>query len=129
MAGAVDTAGGDGAMRQTAGRPAKDLSNRDVGEILGLLRSGLGRVLACDRMSLSYKTFQRLMRENEEFAGLVREAERSRIEGCEAAVFRMATRAYDSPVGLRAALAYIGRRDRLDELRRARQAKARKADE
>ena len=52
----------------------------------------------------------------------------ARVEGCEAALYRMATLGYESPVVLRAALSYLGRRDRIDEARRARREAARKAD-
>ena len=103
------------------------LSNPQIGKFLELLRSGIGRVMVCDQMEIDYKTFLRILREDDDFARWVLEAERARVEGCEAAIFRMATRGYDSPVVLRAALSYLGRRDKLDEARRARREKVAKA--
>ena len=112
---------------KAVGRPVRSFSNPQVGKMLGLLRSGFGRVTVCEQMEVSYKTFQKLMRNDENFAQWVREAEFSRVEGCEAAIFRMAMSGYNSPVVLRAALSYLGRRDKLDDARRGRRDKARKA--
>lgn len=107
-------------------KPMK-LSDPQMGKFLELLRSGIGRVMACERMEIDYKTFRRIVREDADFARWIHEAEKSRIEGCEAAIYRMATRSYDSPVVLRAALSYLGRREKIDEARRARRDKAEKA--
>ena len=111
------------------GRPPRTFDNPQIVEMLNLLQSGLGRVLVCSKMQVPYKTFQRVMRDNpHEFGRWVRDAEQSRVEGCEAAIYRLAMRGYDSPLVLRAALSYLGRRDKLDEARRARREKRQKAE-
>ena len=110
------------------GRPPRSFDNPQIVEMLALLRSGLGRVLVCSKMQVPYKRFLRVMHDNpHDFGQWVREAEQSRVEGCEAAIYQMAMRGYESPVVLRAAISYLGRRDKLDEARRARREKTQKA--
>jgi hypothetical protein len=101
-------------------------SNTQIGEMLQLLRSGVGRVMMCESIQVSYKTFLHALREEPELAQWVREAEDSRIEACEAAIFRMATMKHNSPLALRAATSYLGRRDKIEESRRVRREKARR---
>jgi hypothetical protein len=112
---------------KTQGRPERSFSQLEMGRILRMLRDGIGRLSVCETMEVSYKTFQKIMRDDESFGQWVRQAEASRVQKCEADLFRMATRGYDSPVILRAILAYLGRCDRIQENRRGRAEKARLA--
>ena len=106
------------------GRPERTFSRLEMGRMLRMLRDGIGRLSVCETMEISYKTFRKLMLEHEHFGQWVRQAEASRMQECEAHLFRIATRGYESPVILRAILAYLGRQDRIQESRRVRKEKA-----
>jgi hypothetical protein len=112
---------------KTRGRPERTFSQLEVGKILQMLQGGMGRLTVCEKMNVSYKTFRRIMRDDGSFGLWVRQVEASRVEKCEADLFRMATRGYESSVILRAILAYLGRCDRIQENRRGRAEKARLA--
>ena len=108
------------------GRPMKELGLVERNQILDLLRSGNGRRMACLTVGLDYARFRRHLRDDPAFAREVRTAERSRSELCERFLYRMVVEANDTPVKLRAAIAYLARRDRLEEGRRARAERARR---
>ena len=110
--------------RKVMGRPKSKFSKPQVEEGLKLIREGHGRVMACAAVGVSYRTFLRKLDEDEEFAFRLRAAEEERIEGCEATLVKVATGTNDSSVRVRAAIAYLGRRDKLDAAARAREDKA-----
>ena len=93
-------------------------------EFLRLLGEGHGRAMCCQRTGLGYRRFLRHLRENRSFADAVRVAEQGRVEACEQLLFRLVTTPCDTQIKVRAAIAYLGRRDKLDEARRARRDKA-----
>ena len=99
-------------------------SQSQVGEFLRLLHQGHGRVMACFLVQMSYHVFLRHLRGDKRFAEEVREAEAIRMETCEGVLFRCVTDSSDPSVRLRAAVAYLGRRDKLKEALRARREKA-----
>ena len=115
------------AKRQVMGRPRSTFGDPQVAESLELIGQGHGRISACALVGVSYKTFARKFREDPEFAFQVRRAEAERIEGCEATLFQVATGRYDTPHRIRAAIAYLGRRDKLKAARIARKEKAAQA--
>lgn len=105
------------------GRPRETFSHQEITETLRLMRLGYGRAQACAAQRIGYGRFLRELRENDDFAERVREVEVARVEACEAALLDLAKLKYDSPLKLRAAIAYLTRHDRIDEARRARKAK------
>ncbi|MDB5352986.1 MAG: hypothetical protein JWN86_4233 [Planctomycetota bacterium] len=112
--------------RRNVGRPRKDFDSSVGILILDLLRSGYGRKLACIKAGISYTRFLRHVRADREYAEFVDMAEGSRIDACEHLLFRLVVEPSDTPIKLRAAIAYLARRDRIDAIRRSRREKARK---
>ncbi len=110
------------------GRPKTIFSNPQISEMVRLISKGQGRVTACAMMGVSYKTFQRLIREDADFAAQVNLAEAVRVEACEATLFRIGTKSYDAPVVLRAAVAYLARRERQEAARQARRERSGRGD-
>jgi hypothetical protein len=115
------------AKRKVMGRPRSKFSGPQVEKCLRLISEGHGRVRTCALVGVSYRTFLRKLREDAEFAFRLRTAETERIEDCEAALIKVATGTDMSSVRVRAAIAYLGRRDKLAAAARARKEKAREA--
>ena len=104
-----------------------DIGQTQISHILHYLGQGYGRVWTCAKVGVHYRTFLRQLREDPIFSGQIREIEANRMESCEMTLYRMATRNFDSPMVLRAAIAYLGRRDKIAESARSRREKAAKA--
>ncbi len=110
------------------GRPMATIAHPQIGEMVKLLCAGQGRVSACATLEITYRTFLRMMRTDSGFADLIRMAEATRKEGVEANLYWIATRKYVCPIVVRAALGYLGRRDKIDAASKARRAKARRSE-
>ena len=117
------------ATKRGPGRPRKGFDPSQRFEILRLIHEGHGRGTACLMMRLSSKRFARQLREDPGFADEVRLAEASRVETCELLLFQIVGGHGDTALKMRAAVAYLGRRDRVDAARRGRAAARRSKSE
>lgn len=114
--------------KRPPGRPRKSFESCQGIEILEMLRAGHGRKMVCLKLAISYRQFLRQVRADPEFAACVRLAEGMREEACELRIYKIATGNIDPPLQLRAAIAYLGRRERMETARRGREkAQGRKA--
>ena len=115
--------------KRSPGRPRKSFPSSQGLEILELIRAGHGRKMVCLKIGMSYDRFLQLVRADPEFEANLRTAEGMREEACEHQLFKMAVGICDTPIRLRAAIAYLGRRERVEAARRGREkARGRKAD-
>jgi hypothetical protein len=111
--------------RGKRGPARKQLDSSQGTQLFELLRSGYGRKLACFKVGIGYRRFLRQLRSDRDFADCVLIAEAMRSESCEYRLYRLVMDPCDTPLKLRALIAYLARRDKIDEARRARREKAR----
>ena len=106
------------------GRPALPIEPALAVKLVELVRTGLGRKTACLKLEVGYGRFVRQMRDDPEFASCVRTAEAAREESCERRLLELAEDAASpAALQLRAATAYLGRRERAASARRSRRKK------
>jgi hypothetical protein len=89
-----------------------ELAHPVIDEILRLLGQGFGRTMACLMAEVPYRRFLEKYREDPEFAEQVRTHEASRVEMCEKLLLDVIMNPYDTPLKIRASIAYLGRHDR-----------------
>jgi hypothetical protein len=99
----------DPKIRQQArvGRPLRHFSEQDHEDFLEAIRDGEGRVRACRKIGVSYKTFQRHLKENADFAESLEEAELERIETAEKRLWDLSKQDGDRALALRATTSYL----------------------
>lgn len=113
------------AQAKKRGRPVEILSHLQVSTICRHLYEGHGRVIACGLAGVTYGKFLKRLRKDAAFAVEVRRIETSRVEACERALYKLATEGADGGLALRAAVAYLGRREKVELAREAKRQKAR----
>ncbi len=110
------------------GRPSRKLTEAEQEAFFNVIRSGGGRVKACREANLSYKTFLKLEREDEDFAAELWAAETELVEACEAVIYRTAMNASNPSLQFRASMAYIKRKEKQAERVSKAQLEARERD-
>lgn len=108
-------------VKKAVGRPRLDFPPLVRTEILNLLAKGIGRRAICHRLNIGYARFLRNLATDREFGDQVVSLEEKRAEDCAGVLYQLALGPYDSSVKARAAIAYLGRKDRVDAANFARE--------
>ena len=109
------------------GRPRAIIAPLVRIQILDLLANGIGRRAVCHQLKLGYRTFLREFAKDPDFADQVVMLEAKRAEDCAGFLYQVAVGNYPPENRMRAAVAYLARKDRVDAARFARREAARKA--
>ena len=115
--------------QERRGRKEIIFAQLQLDEFLETMRDGYNRTMACDMHQITYRIFLRHLREDKAFAESVRLIEGSRVGLCEYKLLHILQTSFEPSIQIRAAIAYLGRRDKLDEARRVRREKAKRAAE
>jgi hypothetical protein len=118
----------DAVSETRMGRPLRVLSDEQREAFFKVIRSGGGKVQACREADVSYKTFLRLVRDDEDFAAELWAAETELVEACEAVIYRTAMNASNPSLQFRASMAYIKRKEKQAERMSRAQLEARERE-
>jgi hypothetical protein len=125
----VDDVNKDAYALPPLGRPRSEITSEQAMEIVEWLRQGHGRKTVCLALDIGYRRFLRHLRDNPDFADCVRVAEATRLETCEQRLLQLVNDPGAPALQLRAAIVYLGNRDRIAAARKTREAKGEPADD
>lgn len=114
--------------KRPVGRPRVDFCAQDRMEILKMLGQGIGRREICHRLRIGYERFLRNLRDSPFFADEVTSLEEKRAEQCAGFLYQVATGPYPADMKMKAAIAFLGRKDRVDAANFARLNAMKKAE-